>query len=76
MAIPAQSSSRIEQDAVQEPRNANCFGLIAEADFPFVFLHGYDITLDGAVVVPQLQPAPSRSRRDSGELRVDECLMR
>ncbi len=49
---------------MQENKNTNFFGLIVEEDISSVFLHGYEVTLDGTVVVPQLSLEASAALLD------------
>jgi hypothetical protein len=41
-----------------EGRQPDFFGLIAGGDTTATFLHGFEITLDGYVVIPELRPKP------------------
>ena len=44
---------------MQEKKNENWFGLIVGEEASDAFLHGYEVTLEGEVVVPELHPKPS-----------------
>ena len=41
-----------------EGRQPNSFGLIDGGDTTATFLHGFEITLDGCVVIPEFRPKP------------------
>jgi len=51
-----------EDETMKENRSDNYFGLIAEAGASVAYLHGYEVTMDGSVVVPELCPNPSNRR--------------
>ncbi len=53
---------------MQENKNTNFFGLIVEEDISSVFSHGYEVTLDGTVVVPQLSLEASAALLDVSSL--------
>ena len=56
----------IEDETMKENRGDNYFGLIVEAGASVAFLHGYEVTMDGSVVVPELCPKPPAATPESG----------
>lgn len=57
---------------MQENQTTTFFGLIVDEDSSSVFLHGYEITLDGAVVVPQLNTISSAASPDASSICCSE----
>jgi hypothetical protein len=47
----------------------NCFGLIGAASAERSELHGFEVSLDGTVVVPELCPQPGGTARESDQGR-------
>ena len=45
---------------MQEKKDTNWFGLIVGEEASDAFLHGYEVTMDGDVVVPELRPKAPR----------------
>jgi hypothetical protein len=45
---------------MQEKKDTTWFGLIVGEEVADAFLHGYEVTMDGDVVVPELRPKSPR----------------
>jgi len=66
MAVPGRYP--IEGETRIENKSDNYFGLIVEADASVAYLHGYEVTTDGSVVVPEL--CPNRSKAPTERIKA------
>lgn len=51
----------IEDGGFETERQGILFGLISEADASGVELHGFEVDIDGRVLIPELHPSQDRN---------------
>ncbi len=51
----------IEDDTSEKERHGSLFGLISEAEVDAMELHGFEVDMDGRVLIPELHPHQDHS---------------